>query len=77
MKFKLTSWPICGVPGLVYLNSTKGSKKNFLSFSKANVGSSDAFTIQHAICKMTLPAKTAKLGSPDANDIISEGYNFP
>ena len=52
-------------------------KTNFVSLSKANVGKTVALIGWQINCVMTSPAEIARLGLPNANDRISDGYNLP
>ena len=76
IKFGLISWSIRGLPAWVrpYLN--KGKRENFILLSKAKLGKRVALIGWQISCVMTSPAKIARLGLPNANDRISDGYNL-
>ena len=54
----------------------KVKRENFVSLSKANVGKTIALIGWQVSC-VTSPAEIARLGLPNANDRISDGYNLP
>ena len=77
IKFVLTSWPIRDSPSWVRPYSTKSKRENFVSLSKANEGKTVALIGGQVSCVMTSPAEIARLGLPNANDRISDGYKLP